>query len=198
MLCCSCARHKKAAAELSAQLAASLHSAPPPQQSPRDIDCLELPAFMVPDFLSADECSALISVSEEKGYEQAKVNTGGGHQALQRELRSSGRCIIDSALTADRLFDRLQPHLDTLGLSNGPRGGWTCAGLNERLRFLRYTDGDYFRWHHDGSYVRPLGDPRGEPDRSLMTMCAPAAWNPAHHAAPVADRARFFCAVVEG
>ena len=29
------------------------------------------------------------------------------------------------------------------------------VGLNERLRFLRYEEGDYFKPHLDGAYTRP-------------------------------------------
>lgn len=38
------------------------------------------------------------------------------------------------------------------------------AGLNERMRFLRYEGGDYFRPHWDGCYVSPDGG-----RRSLLT-----------------------------
>lgn len=34
---------------------------------------------------------------------------------------------------------------------------WRCVGLNERMRFLRYVGGEYFRPHCDGTYVTPEG-----------------------------------------
>lgn len=46
------------------------------------------------------------------------------------------------------------------------------AGLNERMRFLRYEGGDYFRPHWDGSYVdrNGGGDGDGRERRSLLTV----------------------------
>ena len=37
--------------------------------------------------------------------------------------------------------------------------------LNERMRFLRYVEGNYFRPHQDGSYVTP-----NRAERSLYTL----------------------------
>lgn len=42
---------------------------------------------------------------------------------------------------------------------------YRVSGLNERLRFLRYEGGEYFRRHFDGNYV--TGDGKG---RSLFTV----------------------------
>jgi hypothetical protein len=54
----------------------------------------------------------------------------------------------DPALAA-ALFARIAPFV--------PRGigGSHVAGLNERLRFLKYDVGDFFREHMDGCYTRP-------------------------------------------
>ncbi|KAL1640590.1 hypothetical protein SLS58_006785 [Diplodia intermedia] len=46
---------------------------------------------------------------------------------------------------------------------------WRCAGLNERLRFLRYVGGEYFRPHCDGAYERPRVE-GGPVERSLFTL----------------------------
>merc|ERR1719263_1456363 len=74
--------------------------------------------------------------------------------------------MIDCPQTAQLLFQRLQPWLPV----HGPRGGWVrCTGLNERLRFLKYVPGDYFRPHQDGRYVRGPGE-KDAGDTSLMTV----------------------------
>jgi len=39
------------------------------------------------------------------------------------------------------------------------------VGLDERMRFLRYTPGDYFKPHMDGSFVRSDGQ-----ERSFLTL----------------------------
>ncbi|OJD37443.1 oxidoreductase domain containing protein [Diplodia corticola] len=43
---------------------------------------------------------------------------------------------------------------------------WRCAGLNERLRFLRYVGGEYFKPHCDGAYERGRGK-EGEASRPV-------------------------------
>ena len=39
-------------------------------------------------------------------------------------------------------------------------GEFPATGLNERFRFLRYTEGQYFKPHYDGSYTTPDGSRR--------------------------------------
>ena len=126
-------------------------------------------AFVIENFLTAEECQALIHLSEECGYEQALVNIGGAQKAVDA-VRRSGRVLLDSKSGARVLFERLEPHLLALGLEHGPRGGWRrCVELNERLRFLKYDPGDYFKPHQDGRYVRERGEER-EGDESLLTL----------------------------
>jgi predicted 2-oxoglutarate/Fe(II)-dependent dioxygenase YbiX len=36
--------------------------------------------------------------------------------------------------------------------------GREIRGLNERFRFYRYTEGQVFRWHHDGYFERDNGE----------------------------------------
>ena len=54
-------------------------------------------------------------------------------------------------MDATELFTRLQPHLPKTIRQR------RLAGLNERLRFLRYDPGEYFAPHMDGHYSRPDG-----------------------------------------
>ncbi|KAK0661367.1 hypothetical protein DIS24_g2582 [Lasiodiplodia hormozganensis] len=54
------------------------------------------------------------------------------------------------------------------------RERWRCAGLNERLRFLRYEGGEYFKPHCDGVYERERKEgPDGKMapvERSFFTL----------------------------
>ena len=44
--------------------------------------------------------------------------------------------------------------LHEIDRARAPLGGWRPHGLNERLRFYRYTPGQHFRWHLDGAFQR--------------------------------------------
>ena len=123
-------------------------------------------AFSIENFLTPEECRELIAESERCGYEPVTVNRGSDRHVEDHEQRRASRCMVDSPAFAQLLFERLEPHLPL----HGPHGGWRrCSGLNERLRFLRYDPGDYFKPHQDGRYVRPEGDPHAG-DSSLMTL----------------------------
>ncbi|XP_065058867.1 uncharacterized protein LOC135686450 isoform X2 [Rhopilema esculentum] len=98
------------------------------------------------------ECDELIKLTEEKGYEVALLNTGGGRQVLAPEIRSSYRCIWDSVERADWLWQRMKDYVPE------EWDGRKVIGLNERLRFLRYDKDQYFKPHYDGSYVRDNGE----------------------------------------
>lgn len=133
-------------------------------------------AAVIDDFMTEDECKELLALAEEHSlkqggtWERAMVNVGGGRQAMATEVRSCGRIILDSRELADRLLARLRPYFaewDMLRLErnsrlavtglDGRRNEFTLTRLNERLRFLKYVGGEYFRPHWDGMYTTPDG-----------------------------------------
>ena len=117
---------------------------------------------VLPDVFSPAECEALIARAERQGFEDALVNTGGGRQTLITDIRNSRRAIIDDAPFAEELWQRILARCGGDARlrrrdSNAARGdarAWTAVGANERLRFLRYDEGNYFASHMDGCYVR--------------------------------------------
>jgi len=129
-------------------------------------------ALLVHNLLTPAECTSLLDTAQsttDGKWEQAMVNIGNGRQVLATEARNCGRIIWDDRTLAQQLLDRILPHLpreivtlkeraDITG--NGPckrKETWRISRLNERLRFLKYTHGMYFREHCDGSYVTPDG-----------------------------------------
>lgn len=110
--------------------------------------------------LSPDECAALIKLSEAAGYEKAMVNVGFGKQILRPDYRDSHRVMIDSPELADAIFGKIKLYLRNLlkckDYTRDHTG--TCYEFNERLRFLRYTGGEFFSKHFDGRYRRDNGD----------------------------------------
>ncbi|KAK5104560.1 hypothetical protein LTS08_002451 [Lithohypha guttulata] len=129
-------------------------------------------AVLIHDLFSAEECKRLLEAAEESQsnqWEEAMVNIGNGRQRLMTDIRSCGRIIWDNSEVVEQLLARLKPHLpgNVCHLENCPgitglgpakrNETWILERLNERLRFLRYTSGMYFRKHQDGSYVTPDG-----------------------------------------
>jgi len=129
-------------------------------------------AVFIHNLLTPEECAAFLNAAQATTadkWEQAMINIGGGEQMLLTDSRNCGRIIWDHPELASRLFDRILPHLpqEILVLKNQPNitgNGpakrneiWRIKRLNERLRFLKYTSGMYFKEHMDGSYVTPDG-----------------------------------------
>jgi hypothetical protein len=166
---------------------------PGPNATVRQIDFTTttppIPAFknnfaaVIDNFMSPSECTDLLRLAEESTldsskWERAMINAGNGKQIMSVDTRKSGRIIWDTSEIAQRLLDRLLPYMQELdieqvrnqplvtGLGPARRGEvMQLSRLNERLRFLRYDGGDYFRPHWDGCYVTPDGK-----EKSLFTI----------------------------
>ncbi|KAF2089993.1 hypothetical protein K490DRAFT_71683 [Saccharata proteae CBS 121410] len=140
-------------------------------------------AVVLDNVLTRSECQNLIALAEAQtepngNWERAMINVGGGRQMLATEARNCGRIIWDSPEMVARIWRRIEgsvPELQRVegkawahALGNGPvqRGdGWQLTSLNERMRFLKYEGGEYFRPHCDGVYATPDGS-----QRSLFTL----------------------------
>ncbi|CAI6339484.1 unnamed protein product [Periconia digitata] len=136
-------------------------------------------AIVLDGVLSQEECDALLSVAESTTngtWERAMVNIGGGMQALYEDTRKCGRIIYDSEELAEKLWARMAaavPEIHRLhdwervtGLGPWKRKEtWKLTRLNERMRFLKYVGGEYFRAHCDGCYETPDGK-----ERSYFTL----------------------------
>jgi prolyl 4-hydroxylase len=98
--------------------------------------------FLLREFLSDDECTALIRRSEALTYE---VGTVGG--VVAEGIRNNERVLVDDTPLADALFRRAVPWLlHVVGQRHLVR-------FNERWRFYRYRLGQTFQPHRDGSYM---------------------------------------------
>jgi hypothetical protein len=133
----------------------------------------------------------------KNGWKPALVNAGDGYEYMVTDYRNSDRIIWDEKVVANRLWERVlqgegikdylsvldgEAYFPVLGYtrprSDGQRWVVTKQGVNERLRFLKYGAGQYFRGalnpcypsescsltpskaHCDGTYITPDGKQR--------------------------------------
>lgn len=124
------------------------------------LELLHPDVFSIHDALDAERCRALVSFAEESGFEPAPVTTAQGPRMLT-QVRDNTRVMLDDRALATELFSLWKPLLPEHWLH--PEG-WTCIGLNERLRFYRYARGQRFKMHRDGRFERDNGE------RSKLTL----------------------------
>merc|ERR1719265_1745237 len=119
---------------------------PPLECEPEDV------AILVKGCIPADICTGLIALSEAtSGFRAALLSEDrpyGGHP--DRSERKSGMLRVCDAGLAEALWMVLGDVLQQAGKDTF-HGGWKATGLNDSIRILRYTCGDYFKPHFDGN-----------------------------------------------
>ena len=109
------------------------------------IDLSDVPgAFQLLNVFTAQECEEFIKQTEELGYlEDAAVS-------LPRSVRHNDNItwVVDD-LTHDIIWDRCKDFMyDDKEIFYGKK----TLGLNKRFRFYKYSEGDFFKLHTDGSW----------------------------------------------
>mmetsp|Transcript_12268 Transcript_12268/g.14813 ORF Transcript_12268/g.14813 Transcript_12268/m.14813 type:complete len:267 (+) Transcript_12268:76-876(+) len=110
------------------------------------------------DVFSEEECSAIIKVADETGFNIAGIG-GTTKQEVISSIRSSERILCRDEMFANEIWNRVKEHIPIVW------NGRPVLGLNELLRFLRYKKGDFFAPHVDGNYCR-----KGTDNLSLCTL----------------------------
>lgn len=99
---------------------------------------------------------SIIESAELKGFDLALLNQGAGQQEkgiTMTEIRSGQRCIFDDVDLANKLWLLLEECLPHRDVVPGKRyKGWKASGVNPRFRVLKYSSGERFELHQDGSY----------------------------------------------
>lgn len=161
-------RIPKSAAMAPATLPEGFLSGPAPNLTRTDIDLQKngivphydnLWATVLDGVLSEEECDVFLAAAEsttDGEWERAMVNIGGGMQAMYEDTRKCGRIIWDDKDVVAKLWARIadavpdihelnnRPHVT----GNGPakrNETWKLTRLNERMRFLKYIGGEYFK-----------------------------------------------------
>lgn len=104
--------------------------------------------YVIEDFLSREECDELMGIADNIGFEEAKVQVGGNQQSMLKGVRNNERILYFNQELADQLYQRALPWI-------APQMGiYAPIGLNEQFRFYKYSPGQRFKMHRDGSYER--------------------------------------------
>ncbi|MDR2237273.1 MAG: 2OG-Fe(II) oxygenase [Chryseobacterium sp.] len=103
--------------------------------------------FLIENFLSDKECEEYITLSESKVFEEAKI-TMHGQQLMSKGVRNNDRQMIFDLELAEKLFTRASDFLPKT------HGNYRIHDFNEMFRIYRYTPGQRFKMHPDGSYIR--------------------------------------------
>lgn len=148
-------------------------------------------ATVLDHVLSPSECTTLVQLAEASVRAEDKQANGGspwhpallnagtrngqGFEAYVPSVRNNDRIIWDSPEIAERLWGRIEGVLgEELAVYRNGRGPnstvWDFHSVNERMRFLRYGPGQYFRGHCDGAYRPPVGQQDGTVLSTMYTI----------------------------
>lgn len=124
--------------------------------SPVDLGIPGKFAVTIDDVFTAEECKQLVDLAESNRFHPAAL---GANQRVIKEVRNSDRWMTDDPKMAADIFQRIRLFIPETW------EGLSIVGLNERLRFLKYAPGGYFKAHYDGVYERPDGS-----EQSFITL----------------------------
>ncbi|KIO31411.1 hypothetical protein M407DRAFT_67922 [Tulasnella calospora MUT 4182] len=137
-------------------------------------------AFIIDNALTPEDCQKLLKAAEDSApWAAAAVHGGPGdkHGTVMEDYRKSSRILLDDFELADLILSKLRPHMPKEGL-DAPKSKYQQFGvedqdklkdifkikkaspvqltrLNERLRYLKYVEGDFFESHCDATYWTP-------------------------------------------
>jgi predicted 2-oxoglutarate/Fe(II)-dependent dioxygenase YbiX len=114
--------------------------------------------FTLSSVLSPAECADFIRRAEGVGFAEAPITVGPNRFMMAPDYRNNQRVMMDDRALAALLWERIGAWVPAQW------GSHLAVGLNERLRFYRYTPGQFFDWHRDGAFVRSAEE------RSLFTV----------------------------
>ena len=107
-------------------------------------------AIILDNVFTKEECECLIKLSEEipENYEIAKVSYD-EEQIIDKSYRNNKRWLNFDKKLAETFFEKIKLYIP-IEFEGNP-----VSCLNERLSFLKYSPGEYFKPHEDGYYIRP-------------------------------------------
>ena len=115
-------------------------------------------ATVLDNVFTKDECDTLVQAAEAQSngaWEPAMIDVGDGEQVLMTDARDCGRIIWNDADLVERIWSRIEdsvPEIERLKDMPSVTGKWPVmrgetwkmTRLNERMRFLKYGQGQFF------------------------------------------------------
>ncbi|CAM1372070.1 2OG-Fe(II) oxygenase [Tenacibaculum xiamenense] len=108
-------------------------------------------AFIIEDFLSIDECNQYLEHYETMEFEEAKISIH-GQQIMNKGVRNNDRYIFFDKNLGNKLWIRIKD------LIPNRIGFYEALELNEMFRVYKYSPGQRFKMHIDGSFRRNLNE----------------------------------------
>jgi hypothetical protein len=102
--------------------------------------------FVVREFLTAEECAALIARGEQLGFAPASISYATG-AVFDPNIRDNDRTILDDPALAAEWWERIRPFLPE------QIDHWQACGVSTRFKYYRYDPGQKFAAHRDGRVV---------------------------------------------
>lgn len=87
-------------------------------------------ALVIDDLFTPEECGTLLSLAQsgDDKWEDALLNTGGGHQVLAKNIRDCTRIMRDDFNTANWIYERVEPYLEEVKVINrGSKHRWIAG-----------------------------------------------------------------------
>lgn len=107
--------------------------------------------FVIRQLFTQQECQTLLPDDVKESFQKAITN-------YPTSYRNNDRLVMDKNELAEQLFDKVKPYLPptiTIQSDNMVESGvWQLQELNSRMRYCRYSAGQYFNRHLDGVHYR--------------------------------------------
>lgn len=103
--------------------------------------------FLIENFLTNEECDHYIELTKDKVFEEAKINMQ-GRQVMSKGIRNNDRLMVFDNKLAENLFQKASEFLPQT------HENYKVTGFNEMFRIYKYSPGQRFKMHRDGSYIR--------------------------------------------
>lgn len=103
--------------------------------------------FLIEDFITDEECDHYIDLTQDKDFEESKINVH-GNQLMNKGVRNNDRLMVFDNDLAKNLFQRANKFLPQTHEDD------KILDFNEMFRIYKYSPGQRFKMHRDGSYIR--------------------------------------------